>query len=106
MIETDKVEFFTRIIGSVALAKPIVRRMGFAKIVDSLVVCDPQQKVSHGQVVEILIANRLTSPSPLYKVEEWAEDIGSEKLYGIAPDELNDDRLGRTLDVLASEIMV
>jgi len=106
MIETDKVEFFTRIIGSVALAKPIVSRMGFAKIIDSLVVCDPQQKVSHGQVVEVLIANRLTSPSPLYKVEEWAEDIGSEKLYGIAPDELNDDRLGRKLDALASEIMV
>ncbi len=105
-LEEEKVQFFTKVIGSVALAKPLVRRMGFAKIIDELVPCDPQQKVSHGQVVEILVANRLTSPTPLYRVEQWAEDIDSEKLYGIAPEELNDDRLGRTLDVLAPNLLV
>ena len=105
MIETEKVKFFTKVIGSVALAKPVVSRMGFAKIIDTLVPCDPQQKVSHGQVVEILIANRLTSPTPLYGVDQWAEAIASKKLYGIAAEELNDDRLGRTLDALAPHIM-
>jgi len=105
MIETEKVQFFTKVIGSVALAKPVVSRMGFAKIIDTLVPCDPQQKVSHGQVVELLVANRLTSPTPLYGVEQWAEDIESKKLYGIAAAELNDDRLGRTLDALAPQIM-
>ncbi len=59
MIETEKVEFFTKVIGSVALAKPVVSSMGFAKLIDTLVPCDPQQKVSHGQVVEILIAKRV-----------------------------------------------
>jgi len=101
----EKVQFFTKIIGSVALAKPVVRKMGFAEMIDRLVPCDPQQKVSHGRVVEIMVANRLTSPTPLYEVEQWAEDIDSKKLYGIAPEELNDDRLGRTLDALAPGLM-
>jgi len=104
-IAEDKVQFFTKVIGSVALAKPVVRRLGFAEILDRLVPCDPQQKVSHGQVVEILVANRLTSPTPLYRVDQWAEDIESKKLYGIAPEDLNDDRLGRTLDALAPNIL-
>ncbi len=104
-IEEAKVQFFTKVIGSVALAKPVVRRMGFTEIIDRLVPCDPQQKVSHGQVVEILVANRLTSPTPLYGVEQWAEAIDSKKLYGIAPEDLNDDRLGRTLDALAPNIL-
>lgn len=104
-IEEAKVQFFTKVLGSVALAKPVVRRMGFAEIIDRLVPCDLQQKVSHGQVVEILVANRLTSPTPLYGVEQWAADIDSKKLYGIAPEELNDDRLGRTLDALAPNIL-
>ena len=73
-----KVQFFTKIIGSVALAKPVVRSMGFAEMIDRLVPCDPQQKVSHGQVVEIMVANRLTSPTPLYGVAQWAEDIDIE----------------------------
>jgi len=106
MIETNKVLFFTKIIGSVALAKPVILRMGFAKIIDTLVPSLGQQKVSHGQVVEILVANRLTSPTPLYRVEQWAEDIGSNNLYGISAEELNDDRIGRTLDALAPNIMV
>lgn len=105
MIETEKVKFFTKVIGSVALAKPVVSSMGFAKLIDTLVPCDPQQKVSHDQVVEILVANRLTSPTPLYGVEQWAEDIESKQLYGIAAEELNDDRLGRTLDALAPQIL-
>ncbi len=106
MIETQKVKFFTKIIGSVALAKPVISRMGFAKVIDTLVPSDGQQKVSHGQVVEILVANRLTSPAPLYGVEQWAFDIGSQNLYGIAAEAVNDDRLGRTLDALAPNIMV
>lgn len=105
-IEAKKVQYFTKVIGSVALSKPVVSRMGFAKIIDKLVPSDEQQKVSHGQVVEILVSNRLTSPSPLYGVEGWAADIDSKKLYGIAAEELNDDRIGRTLDALAPEIMV
>jgi len=74
----EKVQFFTKIIGSVALAKPVVRSMGFAEMIDRLVPCDPQQKVSHGQVVEIMVAIRLTSPTPLYGVAQWAEDIEIE----------------------------
>ena len=72
MLETAKGKFFTKVIGSVALAKPGVSSMGFAKLIATLVPCDPQQKVSHGQVVEILVANRLTSPPPIV----WGSTVG------------------------------
>ena len=79
-IAEAKVQGFTKVIGSVALATPGVGRMGVAKMRARLVPCDPQQKVSHGQGVELLGANRLTSPTPLYGVEQRAADIDSKKL--------------------------
>ena len=76
--------------------------MGIAALVDRLV---PRQRerddgISHGQVVEALIANRLVSPRPLSRIVEWAEAQGDGVTFGIEPDQLNDSRLGRTLDAL------
>ncbi|MDY6827225.1 MAG: DUF4277 domain-containing protein, partial [Bacillota bacterium] len=43
-------------------------------------------------------ANRLHHPRPLRDIEEWALVCGIEELSGLAPEHLNDDRLGRTLE--------
>ncbi|WP_232291925.1 DUF4277 domain-containing protein [Frankia sp. QA3] len=58
-------------------------------------------RVSHGQVIAVLVANRLTSPTPLLHVESWARQWAVEEMFDIAPDALNDDRVGRALDALA-----
>ena len=47
------------------------------------------------------MANRLVSPRPLSRIPEWARPAaGVAVLFGIAPEALNDSRLGRTLDAL------
>ena len=97
LIDPQKAQFFTKPIGSLALVKPLIRRMGIAELIDRLCPADPQQLVSHGRVVELLVANRLVAPTPLYAVEDWARGAGVEELYGLPADGLNDDRLGESL---------
>lgn len=60
--------------------------------------------LTHGQVIETLIANRLTSPAPLVKVSDWAREWAVAEVFGIDPDDLNDDRIGRALDAIAPEL--
>ena len=50
---------------------------------------------------EQLVLNHLNDPCPLLHIEEWAEARGILELYGIPPDKLNDDRVGRALDAIA-----
>jgi transposase len=50
--------------------------------------------------VEILIANRLLSPKPLFRVGQWAAKTSVAEYYGLTEQELNDDRLGRALERL------
>lgn len=59
---------------------------------------------THGQVIEALIANRLTSPTPLVHVEDWARDWALEEIFGVSADILNDDRIGRALDAVAPHL--
>jgi transposase len=57
--------------------------------------------LTHGQVICALVANRLTSPTPLRRVEDWAAAWAVTEVFGIAPEALNDDRIGRALDAIA-----
>jgi transposase len=88
--------------GRAALWLGLLRRMDLRGIVDR--VLPSQSDVSHGEVVEALVLNRLTSPRPLYQIEEWARQLGLDVLTGRDPARLNDDRIGRTLDVLAERV--
>ena len=52
-----------------------------------------------GQVIEVLILNRLSlRPVPISKIGAWAQTQAIEEVYGLAADALNDDRIGRALD--------
>ncbi len=89
-------------------ALPVVadlcRRLEVAGIVDRLCPVREFARISHGEVVEASIANRLTSPSPMWKVDEWAADCAVEEVFGIESDALNDDRIARALDAIAHEV--
>ncbi len=86
-------------------ALPVVaefaRRLDIAGIVDRACPIRGVAILTHGQVIEALIANRLSAPAPLLHVEDWARAWGIEEIFGIDPDTLNDDRVGRALDALA-----
>lgn len=47
------------------------------------------------------MANRLTSPTPLVHVVDWARAFAVPEVFGLAADALNDDRVGRALDAIA-----
>ena len=56
--------------------------------------------LTHGEVIEQLVLNRLNDPCPLVHVEDWAEHQGILELCHIRPEQLNDDRLGGALDAI------
>ena len=60
-----------------------------------------RQQLSVGEAVAALICSRLCSPSPLYDIAGWASGAALQELLGIPAVLLNDDRLGRALEILA-----
>ncbi|MBT8225245.1 MAG: IS1634 family transposase [Dactylosporangium sp.] len=92
-------------LGSLPVIADFSRRLDIAGIVDrACPMRDLAGSISHGQVVEALIANRLTSPKAMVAVADWAHGWAVDEVYGIPPDALNDDRLGRALDALAPQV--
>jgi transposase len=90
-------------LGALPVAAEFCRRLGVREIVDRQ--CPMREvataRVTPGQVVEALIANRLTSPSPMVGIVDWARDFAVEEVYGIPAAALNDDKVIRTLDAVA-----
>jgi len=93
-----------KLLGSLAVVAEFCRRLDVAGIVDRACPVREVARVSHGQVIEALVANRLTSPRPLLRVEDWAGEWAVEEVFGVAPDALNDDRISRALDALAPQL--
>jgi Domain of unknown function (DUF4277) len=80
------------------------RRLDLRGIVDRACPIRQVATLTHGQVICALVANRLTSPTPLRRVEDWARTWAVQETFGIAPDALNDDRIGRALDAIAPKL--
>lgn len=92
----------TKFIGSLYLLKPFINSLVIREIVDRIVPMERDDGgLSHGQMIEQLVLNRLDDPLPLLYLEDWAEIRGIRELYGIPPNKLNDDRVGRALDAVA-----
>jgi transposase len=91
-----------KILGSLYLTRPLLERMQIKAIIDNIIPLRKEngQIVTTGEVSEVLVANRLHHPRPLNDIEGWAEVSGIEELYGLNPEHLNDDRLGRALEDL------
>src|SRR5262245_31055154 len=88
-------------LGPLALLGPLLERMQVADIIDRHLPPDPQLAFSHGQVLSLLLAARLSSPTALVNVPAWAEKTGADILWNLPADKLNDDRLGRPLDAFS-----
>lgn len=90
-----------REVGPLLLVRSVLARVGIAGIVDRLAPMRGTALLSHGEVIEALIANRLCAPAPLYDVSGWASSAAVQELFGTPAALLNDDRLGRALEALA-----
>ncbi|MET9885427.1 IS1634 family transposase [Streptomyces sp. NPDC006430] len=91
-------------LGALPVAAEFLRRLDVAGIVDEVCPGGASAHLTHGQVIEALVANRLTSPAPLVRVGDWARTWAVEEVFGITPDLLNDDRLARALDAIAPKL--
>lgn len=93
-----------KVLGALPVIAEFCRRLDIAGIVDRACPVRDIAYVTHGQVIEVLVANRLTSPTPLVHVEDWARAWAVEEVFGLAPEVLNDDRIGRALDAVAPKL--
>jgi len=91
-------------LGSLPVVAGFCDRLGIAATIDELCPVRDVAIATHGEVIEALVANRLTSPAPLLRVEDWARSWAVPEVFGVAAEALNDDRVGRALDAIASQL--
>ena len=91
-------------LGALPVVATFLRRLDVAGTVDRLCPVRDVAIATHGRVIEALVANRLTSPTPLVHVEDWAAQWAVPEVFGVAAESLNDDRVGRALDAIAPHL--
>jgi len=90
-----------REVGPLLLAWHFIRELDLIGTVDRALAQRGRQQLSVGEAAAALICSRLCSPSPLYDIAGWASTAALQELFGIPAALLNDDRLGRALEILA-----
>jgi hypothetical protein len=90
-----------RRLGALPASAEFLRRLDVAGIIDELCPVRDVAHLTHGQVIEALVANRLSSPASMVRVADWARKWAVEEAFGVDPELLNDDRLARALDAIA-----
>ncbi len=90
-----------REVGSLLLVAHYLRRLGLVEILDAAAPMRGRSLLTHGEVISALVANRLSSPAPLYDVAGWASSAALAECLGIPAGLLNDDRLGRGLEAFS-----
>jgi hypothetical protein len=90
-----------REVGPLLLAWHFIRELDLIGTVDRALPQRGRQQLSVGEAAATLVCSRLCSPSPLYDVAGWASGAALQELFGIPAPLLNDDRLGRALELLA-----
>ena len=81
----------------------IIDKLGIVETINELVGIQPGEIVSAGVVVKAIILNGLGFVSrPLYLFPQFFQDKATEHLlgFGILPEHLNDDKIGRVMDKL------
>jgi hypothetical protein len=91
-------------LGSLPVIAEFSRRLDIAGVIDRACPVRDVAAATHGQVVEVLIANRLTQPSAMVGISAWAAAWAVEEVYGLPAVVLGDDRLARALDAIAPHL--
>src|SRR3954462_909522 len=92
-------QFDTQRVGALPVIALFCDKLRLGRTVDDAVPWEGQ--VPLGDLVEILVANRLLDPKPLYKLGSWASKSTLADFYNLSEQQLHDDRIGRALERLA-----
>ena len=87
-----------RQIGAIALFYPILEALRIRESVTAIVPSEAD--VNLGQVVILLVLNRLLDPQPLYQVGAWFTDTVLPEVLAVPAAKVYDNRLGRALEHL------
>jgi hypothetical protein len=90
-----------RQVGPLLLAWHFICELDLIATVDRALPQRGRFQLSVGEAVAALVCSRLCSPSPLYDIAGWASSSALQELLGIPAPLLNDDRLGRALEIFA-----
>src|ERR1035437_11042688 len=74
-----------KLLGALPVVAGFARRLDIAGIIDRACPIRELATLSHGQVIEVLMANRLTSPRPLAHVADWAAAWAGSEGFGLYP---------------------
>jgi transposase len=94
-----RVRFSTEIVGALPVIVHYFERLRLGPTINAVVPWEGG--VPLGTVAEILIANRLLSPAPMYRLGAWAKEAGLTAYYRVTAEQLNDDLFGRALERFA-----
>jgi transposase len=92
--------FNTERVGALPVIAAYLEKLNLRTIIDEFVPWEGE--VSLGTLVVVMICNRMLNPKAQYKIGEWAQRSGVCEYYGVSPEALNDDLLGRTLERVAA----
>jgi transposase len=92
--------FDTQSVGALPVITQYLERLRLAGAVNDLVPWEGE--IPLGTLVEVLVANRLLRPQALFRVDQWAQTAAVTDYFDLEPGQLNDDRLGRALERLAT----
>jgi hypothetical protein len=69
-----------KMLGALPVVADFARRLDIAGIIDRAAPVRDIAYATHGQVIEALIANRLTSPTPLWECQPDVAPVGAVSL--------------------------
>lgn len=87
------------VLGAHPIIEHFIGTLRIREIIGSYLPTDRRMKLDDGKALSLLIHNILTSPNPLYEIEDWIKPLDAEKV-GLRPGEtkwIQDDRIGRAL---------
>lgn len=93
------IRFTTQRIGALPVIVDYFERLQLSAIINEVVPWEGG--IPLGTLTEIMIANRLLAPEPLYRIGQWAQQASLTDYYKVTAEQLNDDRLGRAMERLA-----
>jgi len=85
--------------GAHPIIEHFIKKMRIRDIISSYVPRDKRLRLDDGDVLALLIHNILTTPQPLYEMEDWLGPLDADAL-GLMPQEtcyIQDDRIGKSL---------
>jgi transposase len=91
-----------RQIGALPLLQPILTDLQVRETVNGLLPSEAD--VDPGQIVVLLVLNRLLAPQPLYEIQDWLRETVLPEVLGISVKQAYDNRLGRALDRLYPQL--